>query len=111
GGIGKIRTELAVAEAMAPDFPDGTGFVAMASLREASEVPEGIAEAIEEDLQGVDPTAALVAHLRDRTLLLVLDNAEHLTGLGQVLAPLVAASQGTRWLITSQEPVGLRGET
>ncbi len=111
GGIGKTRTAVAVAERLATRFPDGTAFVSMASLHAAGEVPGAIAEAIEEDLQGVDPSAALAAHLRERSLLLVLDNAEHLPDLADVLVPLVRSSAGTRWLVTSQAPLGLRAET
>ncbi|RNL79607.1 ATP-binding protein [Nocardioides marmorisolisilvae] len=110
GGMGKTRTAVAVADSLAPEFPDGSAFVAMASLRHSSEVPEAIAEAIEEDLQGVDATTALAAHLKGRRLLLVLDNAEHLPDLAEVIAPLVSSSAGTRWLVTSQASLGLRAE-
>ena len=111
GGMGKTRTAIAIGEDLARDFPDGVAFVAMASLQDAAEVPGAIAEALQEDFQGTDAASALVSLLPQRRLLIVLDNAEHLPGLAEVLAPLVAAAPDSHWLVTSQEPLGMRAET
>jgi len=110
GGMGKTRTAIAIGEELGDEFPDGVAFVAMASLKNAAEVPGAIADALREDLQSRDVAAALGALLRDRRLLLVLDNAEHLPGLAGVLAPLVAAAPRSHWLVTSQAPLGMRAE-
>ena len=111
GGMGKTRTAVAIGEDLVHDFPDGIAFVAMASFQDAAEVPGAIAEALQEDFQGTDAATALVSLLLERRLLLVLDNAEHLPGLADVLAPLVASSPDSRWLVTSQAPLGIRAET
>jgi predicted ATPase/class 3 adenylate cyclase len=111
GGMGKTRTAIAAGEDLARDFPDGVAFVTMASLQDAAEVPGAIAEALQEDFQGTDAAAALESLLRERRLLIILDNAEHLPGLANVLAPLVEAARDSHWLVTSQEPLGIRAET
>lgn len=111
GGIGKTRTAIALGEELAPEFADGVAFVAMASLTEAGSVVPAIAEALQEELKGTDGPDALAPLLRGRQVLVVLDNAEHLTGLAEVLAPLVASAPRARWLVTSQASVGIRAET
>ncbi len=110
GGMGKTRTAIAIGNELTPDFPDGVAFVAMASLAKADEVVPAIADALQEDLRGADPEEALIALLRGRKFLVILDNAEHVPDLPELVARLVSASPEHRWLVTSQAPLGIRAE-
>lgn len=112
GGVGKTRTAVAVGESLVDDFPDGVGFAALAALREVSEVPGAVAEALQTTITAdADPDAALAALLRGRRSLLILDNAEHLPGLAAQLGRLLETAPEPRWLVTSQAPLNAHAET
>ncbi len=112
GGSGKTRLALAVAGAVRDQFPNGVWFVDVAGLRDADLLEPAIAVTL-----GVretpDRTAseALHAHIRERTVLLVLDNLEQLlpTAAG-IVAGLVRAAPGLRALVTSRELLRVTGE-
>ncbi len=79
GGVGKTRLALEVARAVAPHFADGVYFVALAPLRDPALVLPAIALALGvRETAGGALAASLRAALRDRELLLLLDNFEHL---------------------------------
>src|SRR5262249_30386764 len=79
GGVGKTRLAIAVARQVAEHFADGVAFVDLAPLRNADLVLATIADALGVDERGTTPLhARLVASLRARHFLLVLDNFEHL---------------------------------
>lgn len=107
GGSGKTRLALQGAWHAAPRFADGAVFVALAALRDPALVPQAIAEAC--GLTDHSP-AVLHAYLRERCLLLVLDNCEHLPAAGPAIAGLLAAAPGLRVLATSRAALGLHGE-
>ena len=75
GGSGKTRLALQVAWDVADRFADGAVFVALAALRDPALVPQAIGHAC--GLAQPSP-AALSEYLREKQLLLVLDNCEHL---------------------------------
>ena len=78
GGVGKTRLALAVAADLAAHFPDGVAFVPLAPLVDAALVLPAVAGALGlREAGGVPVRDMLHAHLRDRRLLLVLDNCEH----------------------------------
>ncbi|NUS44940.1 MAG: AfsR/SARP family transcriptional regulator [Mycobacteriaceae bacterium] len=117
GGVGKTRLALAAAaEATVTDFPDGVWFVGLTAL-ERTAGPEDVADLVCTVLgisDGVDDYAGfdrVLAALRARRLLLILDNCEH---LGAAVVPLVTAllatAPGVRLLATSREPLDIRGE-
>ncbi|MFJ8814731.1 BTAD domain-containing putative transcriptional regulator [Amycolatopsis thermoflava] len=112
GGVGKTRLALEAAGGLAA--PDGVWLVELAGLGERG--PARPAEAVAAVL-GVrddagDLTARLADAVRDRRLLLVLDNCEHLVEpVAALAARLLAAAPGLRILATSREPLGLTGET
>src|SRR5579871_2265096 len=79
GGAGKSRLALRVATGALCEFPDGAWIVELASLGDAALVPQTVASGLNIPEQpGRTPTDTLVEALRPRSLLLVLDNCEHL---------------------------------
>jgi len=111
GGVGKTSVALAVAHGVVERWPEGATFVDLVPARTADDVLATMADAL-----GVEGAAArsrgeLGAHLADRSVLIVLDNCEH------VIAPVaelvdVALSCGGTWrmIATTREPLGLPEE-
>jgi predicted ATPase/DNA-binding XRE family transcriptional regulator len=112
GGTGKTRLALAVAERVAPTFPDGVVFVPLAPLGDPALVGFAIAERLgvrERATQTV--REGLATHLAGKRLLLVLDNVEHLLpSAAQLVAELLGACPALRVLTTSRTPLRLSGE-
>ncbi|HEX5504123.1 MAG TPA: helix-turn-helix domain-containing protein [Thermomicrobiales bacterium] len=110
-GVGKTRLALATAAALAADFADGARFVPLAALRDAALVPAAIARALGLREAGDRPLGeTLAAALRDRELLLVLDNCEQVLAAAPAVAALLAACPRLAVLATSRAPLRLRGE-
>src|SRR5215213_528918 len=79
GGSGKTRLALEVARDLLEAYPDGAWLVELAPLSEETLVPKAVAEALKVPERPPEPlTHTLAEVLRDRQLLLVLDNCEHL---------------------------------
>jgi predicted ATPase len=111
GGTGKTRLATQVAWDLAGGFADGATFVDLAPVRNPALFATTIAGTL-----GLAPMSAeaaeghLVEALRDRELLLVTDNLEHLLEETQLLARLLTAVPGLRLLATSRIPLRLYGE-
>jgi predicted ATPase/class 3 adenylate cyclase len=112
GGVGKTRLALRVAELSREEFADGVVFVPLAEVGVADLVPEEIARAL-----GLPPASyggegltRLTAQLRDRRLLLVLDNVEQLGEGVEVIGRLLDGAPSVPVLATSRGPLRLRGE-
>ena len=111
GGVGKTRLALAVADGVAGDFPHGVTFVPLAPLTDPAEVPGAIARALgARESGGPTPLRHLATALRDRRLLLVLDNCEHVAEAAPAVAELLLACPGLKVLATSRAPLRVRGE-
>ena len=111
GGVGKTRLAVAVAERLRPSLPHGVVFVGLASLRDHTLVLTDIAEAMGlQDLGSVPLGERLVLTLRDRQLLLLLDNFEHLVSAAQDIGDLLLACPKLQILVTSRLPLRLSGE-
>jgi len=111
GGIGKTTLALTAAQSHLAVFLDGVFFVPLAALTEPAQLPATIANALSLDLRGEsDVKTHLLEHLRAKTLLLVLDNFEHLLEQGDFLSELVRAAPHIKLLLTSREPLNLRVE-
>lgn len=117
GGIGKTRLAIATATALADAFPDGSGFAALAPVSNAQHAITAVAAAVGCSLPGGrPPLETLLYFLRPRSLLLVIDNLEHLLGgsdgeqIGQALAQIVREAPGVHLLLTSRERIKLRDE-
>jgi predicted ATPase/DNA-binding CsgD family transcriptional regulator len=112
GGIGKSRLALHAAHTLGRRFRDGPWLVELAGLDTPTIVPDAVAQALsvhEQPEHTVEET--LVAYLRDRELLLVLDNCEHLAAACRALVGrIVSGCEGVRVLSTSRERLGVTGE-
>jgi predicted ATPase/transcriptional regulator with XRE-family HTH domain len=111
-GVGKTRLGLAVAEALRAAHPDGVVIVPLAPLRDPTLVPITILRALDVREEGGRPQEdTLLAWLRDKRLLLLLDNAEHLVAaVAALMARLVVACSRLTILLTSRVRLLVRGE-
>lgn len=113
GGMGKTRLALTVAERLAVYFADGVYFVPLAPLVTEQQLIPAIADAI--GLQffpdSRPPKQQLLDFLRTRTMLLVLDNFEHLLDDAPEIADILSAGSGVKVLVTSRERLNVTGET
>jgi len=111
GGVGKTRLTLQVASASSGEFDDGVWLVPLAPIRDPTLIAQAIAQVLSiRQPPGRSPTDTLIDTLRERSLLLVLDNFEHLTSGAPLLARLLAAARGLKLLVTSRSVLGLQGE-
>ncbi|MEO5951064.1 MAG: NB-ARC domain-containing protein, partial [Chloroflexia bacterium] len=119
GGIGKTRLGIRVAEHILDSyddtfghvFADGIYFVSLGHVADPSMVLSTILQALpSQEVPGQPAIVTLTNWLRDKSVLLVLDNYEHLIQAAQVVSDLLTASQKLKVLITSREVLHLRGE-
>jgi serine/threonine-protein kinase PknK len=112
GGVGKTRLALSMATDLRRAFPDGVFFVPLGGLREADDVPDQVAGALGLHGRSTDSgTIAIIEYLKERTLLIVLDNCEHVVDVAALLADTILRnSRGARILATSREPLRVAGE-
>ncbi|MDQ0750959.1 putative ATPase/DNA-binding CsgD family transcriptional regulator [Streptomyces africanus] len=112
GGVGKTRLAARIAARVRRAFPDGVRFVHLSGLHDPALVPLAAADALGlHDHSAQPPPAALVEQVRDRRLLLVVDNCEHLAGAcAQLAAALLHGTEGVRVLATSRHRLGLTEE-
>jgi predicted ATPase/class 3 adenylate cyclase len=111
GGTGKTRLGLHVAAELVEDHSDGAYLVALASIRDPALVLPTIARTLGLREQGNVPIAAtLTDFVRDRTLLLLLDNFEHVLDAGPDVASMLASAPGLKLLVTSRAPLRLSAE-
>jgi predicted ATPase/DNA-binding SARP family transcriptional activator len=113
GGIGKTRLalEAAAAQQQASAFQGRVYFAPLASLPAPSFLASAIATALGLTFHGLqEPRQQLIAFLRDKRLLLVLDNFEHILEGASLLADLLASAPGLSLLVTSRERLNLQGE-
>ncbi len=113
GGSGKSRLALQVAAELLDQYPDGVWWVELASLSEPSLVPQALATALSVREQPGRPLMnTLLDYLHPKTLLLLLDNAEHLLPACSSLADaLLRRCPNLRILVTSREAVRMEGES
>ena len=112
GGVGKTRLALRAAAAVRATFPHGVWLVPLAELSDPALVPHALAGVLGLRAPPDRPLlATLVAQLRERHLLLLLDNCEHLVdACADVVNTLLAACPHLWVLATSREPLGIAGE-
>ena len=112
GGVGKTRLAIRAATDLARGFPGGAWLVELADIRDPDLVANAVIAALDLRAQAsTEPQPLLLAYLRDRELLLVLDNCEHLLGAVAVLvAEVIKAAPGVRVIATSREPLSVPAE-
>ncbi len=110
-GVGKTRLALAAASQMATHFPDGIALVDLAPIRDPLLVLPTIARAFGFVGFGARPLLdRLLDHLRERTMLVVLDNFEQALPAASILSTLLGTCPGLLLLVTSRAPLRLRWE-
>jgi len=111
GGSGKTRLALQVAAERLMDHGDGVFVIELAPITDPELVPSAIASVLR-----IEPAAdrplldTVVEALRDREMLLVLDNMEQIARAAPTVAAILAGAPGVRALVTSRSPVRVRGE-
>ena len=112
GGTGKTRLALEAATRLLPRFRDGAWLTELAPVAHADAVPHVVADVIGAIQQpGKTIVESVVESLKHRTLLLVLDNCEHVLDAAAALASAITAScPSVRILATSRESLAIRGE-
>ncbi len=111
GGVGKTRLGLSIAADMAPRFPDGVVSLALAAVHDPALVPPAIAQALGlRDAGAGEALESIGAALREKDLLLLLDNFEQIMPAAPDIAALLAACPRLVVLVTSREALRLRGE-
>ncbi|MGQ4477740.1 helix-turn-helix transcriptional regulator [Streptomyces sp. SAS_276] len=112
GGVGKSRTALRAARAVADRFADGVRLVELSALHDPELVPPTLAGVLElPEQSGMTPLDAIVEHLRGRRMLIVLDTCEHLVDACAMLCDiLLREAPGLSVLATSRQPLDVPGE-
>jgi predicted ATPase/DNA-binding SARP family transcriptional activator len=111
GGAGKTRLGIAAAAALAAERADGAAFVALAALREPALLAGAIGQALGLRESAGQPLAELLkAALRERQMLLLLDNFEQVVAAAPLLAELLAAAPGLQLLVTSRALLRISSE-
>ncbi len=113
GGCGKSRLAMEIAVQSQSDFVDGVWLVECAALTDATLAGQNVAAALGVSEQA-DATveSAIVDHLSGRTLLLVLDNCEHMIDpIANLTSGILSGAPAVNVLATSREPLHARGET
>ena len=113
GGAGKTRLALQLARGVEASFADGAVLVELAPVSEPAHAQEAVAAALDvRALPGRDLEAAVAEFLAGRSLLLVLDNCEHVLGAAAAVTDLLLRSApGVSIVATSREPLRVQGET
>ena len=110
-GVGKTTLAIEIGHALLGRFADKVRFVDLGALGDPALLPSAIAGALGIVVQADDPMAVVLGHIRNRELLLVLDNCEHLIDAVSTTAERIGdAAAGVSILATSREPLRVRGE-
>lgn len=111
GGIGKSRLSLQVAASLQDEYEDGVFFVPLAAIHNPALIPPAIAQAVGAPVsQDNAPIEPLIAHLRSRQLLLILDNFEQLVDAAPMINELLRGAPSLKIVVTSREALLIYGE-
>ena len=111
GGTGKTRLSLQLAARASDDFPDGVFFVPLEPIRDPMLVAPRIATAVGVAEGGTRPVAESLADwLRDKRLLLVLDNFEQVISAASIVADLLRSAPDIKAIVTSRAVLHVSGE-
>src|SRR4029077_5753022 len=112
GGVGKTRLAIRAATGLGRGFRDGVWLVELADLRDSGQVSNAAMLALDlRDQAATEPLVLLLAYLKDKQLLLVVDNCEHvIAAAAQLIGEVMRAAPGVRVIATSREPLSVAGE-
>jgi len=112
GGVGKTRLAIRIAADLGRGFRGGGWLAELAEVLDPALVSNAVMTALDlRDQAATEPLTLLLSYLRDRELLLVVDNCEHLLGAAaQIVTDVMKAAPGVRVIATSREPLSVPGE-
>jgi predicted ATPase/DNA-binding winged helix-turn-helix (wHTH) protein len=111
GGIGKTSVAMATAERLIGAYIDGVWSVDLARLADPALVLSAVAAAVHINLNPEGPLASLVAALSNSSMMLVLDNCEHvIDAVASLVVAITKGARGVHILATSREPLRVEGE-
>ncbi len=111
GGIGKTTVAYPVAEATRGSFPDGARFIDLAAVTDPLHVSSALAAALGVEVRSGGLSPALVAHLRDKRMLLMFDSCEHVVqAAAGLIDGVLRAAPNICVLATSRETLRTTGE-
>jgi predicted ATPase/DNA-binding winged helix-turn-helix (wHTH) protein len=111
GGVGKTTVALLIANALLRDFAGAVCFVELSSVADAGLLAALVTSALGVPVQAEDPLPELIAHLRGKKILLVLDNCEHVIGKAAEIAERLFVELDHLWILaTSREALQVEGE-
>lgn len=111
GGSGKTRLALHTAGQLVDKFAQGVWFVPLSGINDPAFVPISILQALNvQSSPGVPPLQTIVTYLRNRQVLLVLDNFEHIVDAANAVDEMLTAVPGLKILVTSRVVLHLYGE-
>ena len=111
GGIGKTTVAVAVANGLLDSFKDGVRFVDLAPLTDPLLVPSALAAQLGVGIRSDKPLASLIAFLKEKELLVVLDSCEHVIEAAAILAEeIFKGTKAIHILATSREALRAEGE-
>jgi len=111
GGMGKTRLALQVAADMVDETRDGTWFIDLTSITQSRDVALETARVLGiSKKSGTDPVESVAELLSDKEILIVLDNFEQVISAYDVIVVWLKCSPAVRFLVTSREPLNIRGE-
>ncbi|HEX9988788.1 MAG TPA: tetratricopeptide repeat protein [Chloroflexia bacterium] len=110
-GIGKTRLGMAVAASVRQDFEHGVCFVALSSLNDASLVAPTIAQTLGlKEVSGQAVEVTLQTYLRDKQMLMLLDNFEQVIQAAPLVSNLMSGAPGLKLMVTSRAVLHVYGE-
>ncbi|WP_029215400.1 AfsR/SARP family transcriptional regulator [Kallotenue papyrolyticum] len=111
GGVGKTRLALAALAEYGRQFRQGAAFVSCTAVPSSTVLISAIADAVRFSFYGIgDPLQQLTNYLRQRQMLIILDNFEHLTEATEVLRAIVTHAPQVKLIVTSIERLQISGE-
>jgi predicted ATPase/DNA-binding CsgD family transcriptional regulator len=112
GGVGKTRLAIRIATDLSRGFPDGAWLVELAEVRDPALVGHAVLAGLGlRDQTATEPLPLLCSYLRDKELLLVVDNCEHLlAAAAQLATEVLRAAPAVRVIATGREPLSVPGE-
>jgi predicted ATPase/class 3 adenylate cyclase len=112
GGVGKTRLSIQVASELLAEFPNGVWLVELAPITDPALVAQTVCTALDVTPQGNTPAlTVLTGYLKQKKILLVIDNCEHLIDASaQLCESLLHACPSLRILASSREALGIDGE-
>lgn len=110
GGVGKTSAAIAAAGLITESYPDGVWIVELGPIQSAALIPSTLRSALRLETTG-DHLTAVLDFLADKSMLILVDNCEHLVeATGDVVGSILAAAPGVGVLATSREPLRLQDE-